>query len=204
MYPNRWPDEADIPGFRTAMESFYLHCNEVHLNLLRALEQGTNLASGFLQDLCRENTSELRLNHYPGCEAAQITAGAKRISEHTDFGTVTLLFQDSVGGLEIEDQANTGNYFPVAFEGRSELIVNVGDCLARWTNDKFRSTSHRVVLPPVFSDWVDDRYSIAYFAKPNRTQSVATLPEFIKPGQKALYDDISAWEYNQRKLLLTY
>ncbi|TQS32450.1 hypothetical protein Golomagni_07229 [Golovinomyces magnicellulatus] len=204
MYPNRWPDESDLPGFRSAMESFYLHCNEVHLNLLRALEQGTNLGSGFLQNLCRDNTSELRLNHYPGCEAAQLRAGAKRISEHTDFGTVTLLFQDSVGGLEIEDQANTGRYFPIAFEGRSELIVNVGDCLARWTNDKFRSTSHRVVLPPVSTDWVDDRYSIAYFAKPNRTQSVATLPEFVKPGQKVLYDDISAWEYNQRKLLLTY
>jgi isopenicillin N synthase-like dioxygenase len=186
------------------MESFYLSCHQVHLDILRAIATGLGYKPDFLENLCQKNTSELRLNHYPATSAESIRQGAKRISEHTDFGTITLLFQDSVGGLEIEDQKKRGFYFPVAPGDKYDIIVNIGDCLQRWTNNRVRSTSHRVVLPPVVGDWVDDRYSVAYFAKPNRDQSVGPLPEFVPAGEKPLYDDISAWEYNQQKLLLTY
>jgi isopenicillin N synthase-like dioxygenase len=186
------------------MESFYVTCHNVHLDILHALALGLGLPETYLQDLCRDNTSELRLNHYPACSASQIGAGAMRISEHTDFGTVTLLFQDSVGGLEVEDQQRRGDYFPVPAENKYDLIVNIGDCLQRWTNDKFRSTSHRVTVPPVVvGEWLDDRYSVAYFAKPSRDQSVGPLREFVEDGE-AKYDDITAWEYNQQKLTRTY
>lgn len=204
MYPNRWPEEADIPGFRDSMESFYSACHAVHLQILEALAIGLDFPSDFFQQLFQDNKSELRLNHYPACEAATIRKGAMRISEHTDFGTVTLLFQDSVGGLEIEDQSCRGAYFPVPCLDKFQMIVNIGDCLSRWTNDKFRSTSHRVVLPPDVEDWVEDRYSVAYFAKPSRTQSVGPLPEFLKEGKKPRYEYVSAWEFNQQKLTLTY
>lgn len=186
------------------MESFYLSCHTVHFDILRALAVGLDFDPNFLSNLCQDNKSELRLNHYPACEASQIRKGAMRISEHTDFGTLTLLFQDSVGGLEIEDQKQVGSYFPVPCLDRFEMIVNIGDCLQRWTNNQFRSTSHRVVLPPNVEDWVGDRYSVAYFAKPNRTQSVGPLPEFLKNGEEAKYEHINAWEYNQQKLTLTY
>lgn len=191
------------------MESFFGKCHEVHLCLLEALAIGLDRPPTYFQDLCRVNTSELRLNHYPACSSAQLRAGAAdgtamRISEHTDFGTVTLLFQDSNGGLEIEDQENRGTYFPVAPEDKYELIVNIGDCLQRWTNDTLRSTSHRVTLPPDAGEWLDSRYSVAYFAKPNRDQSVGALREFSSAGQGSKYDDISAWEYNQQKLTRTY
>nr|QNN94287.1 EmeC [Acremonium sp.] len=204
MYPNRWPESKVIPGFRPFMESFYDKCHGVHLNLLRALGTGLGLGPARLESLCNVNTSELRLNHYPACAASQIRAGAMRISEHTDFGTVTLLFQDSQGGLEIEDQENPGSYFPIMPEDRYEMIINIGDCLQLWTNKRLRSTSHRVVTPPAASEWLPSRYSVAYFAKPNREQSVAPLPEFLKNGEKAHYKDMTAWEYNQQKLTLTY
>ncbi|CAH0052396.1 unnamed protein product [Clonostachys solani] len=204
LYPNRWPDEQDLPGFRSFMEIFYDSCHEVHLNILRAIETGMDLRPAFLQDLCRVNTSELRINHYPATDVSALRKGAMRISEHTDFGTVTLLFQDSVGGLEVEDQANTGRYFPVLAEDPDEIIINIGDCLQRWTNERLRSTSHRVLLPPGAGDWIPDRYSVAYFAKPNRTQTVGPLPEFLKEGEVAKYDNITAWQYNQLKLLRTY
>lgn len=204
MYPNRWPENKDLLGYRPFMEHFYNQCHNVHLNLLGALAVGLGLRPTYLQDLCLVNTSELRLNHYPACAASQIRAGKMRISEHTDFGTVTLLFQDSSGGLEIEDQQQRGHYFPVAPEDKFEVVVNIGDCLQRWTNNLLRSTSHRVTLPPSAGEWIDSRYSVAYFAKPNRDQSVGPLPEFIKPGETPKYDDVSAWEYNQQKLTLTY
>lgn len=204
MYPNRWPEHSDLPGFQGFMEGFYNDCHTVHLNLLRALAIGFGFKPNYFYDLCNINTSELRLNHYPACAASQLRAGPMRISEHTDFGTVTLLFQDSIGGLEIEDQKNRGSYFPIAPQDRYEMIINIGDCLQRWTNNTLRSTSHRVVLPPMSGDWVDSRYSVAYFAKPNRDQSVGPLAEFVNDGKGPAYEDISAWEYNQQKLTLTY
>ncbi|KAG8416316.1 hypothetical protein J3458_006909 [Metarhizium acridum] len=205
LYPNRWPDEDDLPNFRAFMEGLYERCHKIHQEILQALALGLGLDPGFFRDICDQNTSEVRLNHYPGCEAAILRKGAKRISEHTDFGTVTLLFQDSVGGLEIEDQDVPGDYFPIPFVNRSEMIVNIGDCLQRWSNDKFRATSHRVVLPPGSGDgWIEDRYSVAYFGKPNRSQVVGALPELLPEGVKSKYSNITAWEYNQEKLTLTY
>lgn len=135
---------------------------------------------------------------------SEMRKGARRISEHTDFGTVTLLFQDSTGGLEIEDQGMPGRYFAVPCKSPTEMIVNIGDCLQRWTNDRFCSTSHRVVLPSNENAWVQDRYSIAYFGKPNRSQPVGTLRELLRDGENPRYEGITAWDYNQEKLVLTY
>ena len=84
------------------------------------------------------------------------------------------------------------------------MIVNIGDCIQRWTNNRLRSTSHRVVFPSEENTWVQDRYSIAYFGKPNREQSVGTLRELLREGESPKYEDISAWQYNQEKLILTY
>lgn len=204
LYPNRWPLESDIPGFRSFMENFYDRCQELHQDILRALSIGLGVEATYLQDLCNQNVSELRLNHYPACPASKLNSKCKRISEHTDFGTITLLFQDSVGGLEIEDQGHPGHYYPVPFETKSEMILNIGDCLQRWSNDKLRSTSHRVMLPPGVGSWVDDRYSVAYVGKPNRSQAVGSLPEFMKHGSITKYSNVTAWEYNQQKLLRTY
>ncbi|KAL9002058.1 MAG: hypothetical protein Q9188_004992 [Gyalolechia gomerana] len=204
LYPNRWPDEDDVPGFRAVTEAFYERCHQAHQDILLALSVGLGFSPTFLVDLCSTNSSELRLNHYPGGAMSEMRKGARRISEHTDFGTVTLLFQDSIGGLEIEDQSMPGRYFAVPCTNPTEMIVNLGDCLQRWTNDRFRSTSHRVVLPSDEKAWVQDRYSIAYFGKPNRSQAVGTLRELLREGEKPRYEDITAWEYNQEKLVLTY
>ncbi|PHH72421.1 hypothetical protein CDD82_5987 [Ophiocordyceps australis] len=204
LYQNRWPDESDLPGFREFMESFYEDCHRVHQRILQALAVGLGLDSMFLQDLCNRNTAELRLNHYPLYDASQVRPGAKRISEHTDFGTITMLFQDSVGGLEVEDQGMPGHYLPVPCDDTSEMVLNIGDCLQRWTNGKFLSTSHRVILPDGINARVEERYSVAYFGKPNRLQNVGVLPIFVREGETAKYGDITAWEYNQEKLILTY
>ncbi|PHH65596.1 hypothetical protein CDD81_2031 [Ophiocordyceps australis] len=204
LYQNRWPDESDIPGFRVFMEFFYERCHEVHQCILQALAVGLGLDRTLLLDLCDRNTAELRMNHYPLYDASQVRPGAKRISEHTDFGTITMLFQDSVGGLEVEDQSMPGRYLPVPCDDTSEMVVNIGDCLQRWTNGKFLSTSHRVVLPDGVNARVEERYSVAYFGKPNRLQNVGTLPIFVRDGETPKYENISAWEYNQEKLILTY
>lgn len=188
------------------MEDFYDQCHAIHMQLLRCLESALHLPDATLIGRCNRNTSELRLNHYPPCSASLITEGSvNRISEHTDFGTLTLLFANPIDGLEVEDQNNHGDYVPVMSEVIDVLVVNVGDALQRWTNAELRSASHRVRLPPFFTgDHIEERFSVAYFGKPNRDESVGVLPDFLKEGSPAKYAPMTAWEYNQSKLLRTY
>ncbi len=81
-------------------------------------------------EACTPNVSEQRLNYYPSIDIRDLRSGKiKRISEHTDFGTITLLFRDSVGGPEVEDQSNLGTYLPVEAESKTRILVNVGDSL---------------------------------------------------------------------------
>ncbi|OJI99007.1 hypothetical protein ASPVEDRAFT_80633 [Aspergillus versicolor CBS 583.65] len=203
LYPNIWTDEHALPGFREFMSDFYQRCDALHQQLLVAIARSMHLPESSFTPLCARNSSELRLNHYP----------AVKPDELSDFGTITLLFQDSVGGLEVEDQAEPGRYLAVEPADCADIIVNVGDCLQRWTNDRLRSANHRVTLPrgslDVESDGdsglVDSRYSIAYFGKPSRDETVRTLTALLRPGEEAKYkDEITAWQFNQLRLLQTY
>ncbi|KAB8233740.1 hypothetical protein ETB97_008327 [Aspergillus alliaceus] len=206
LYPNIWTDEGDLPGFRAFMEDFYGRCQSLHLQLLSAIARSMQLPDSYFAPLCSQNSSELRLNHYPAVSRHDLTTGTMRISSHTDFGTITLLFQDSVGGLEVEDQTRPGHYMPVAADDCTDIIVNVGDCLQRWTNDRLRSANHRVTLPRGLTHgMVDDRYSIAYFGKPSRDVSVRTLSALLRANEEAKYrEEMTAWQYNQSRLLQTY
>ncbi|KAF4629218.1 hypothetical protein G7Y89_g8931 [Cudoniella acicularis] len=88
------------------------------------------------------------------------------------------------------------------------MIVNLGDSLQRWTNDTLRSVNHRVTIPVTLRDVdvgiIRERYSIAFFGKPNRDVSVAALPEFVSDRRPSRYEHMTAGEYNQAKLLRTY
>lgn len=125
------------------------------------------------------------------------------MSEHSDTSSMTLLFQDSVGGLEVEDQHCPGSFLPLPRAEGAEIVVNIGDYLQRWSNGKLRSAVHRVVLPQAYlkstKGRVEDRYSFVYFGKPNRDAKVAAMPEFVDQDHSSKYDNITAWEYVQNK-----
>ena len=142
LYPNIWNNEADLPGLRMFMEDFYERCHDLHMRLLSAIAESMDLPQSFFSRQCAQQSSELRLNHYPSASYRDLSEGKLRISSRTDFGTITLLFQDSVGGLEVESQAEKGNYISVASGGKIELILNVGDCLQRWTNGEIFHDMH--------------------------------------------------------------
>ena len=202
-------------------------CQELHITILTALERGF-LSRGIEVDLltpCADNVSEMRLNYYPPIvrrippqisikltrvkDIREIKSGLKtRISPHTDFGTITLLFQDSVGGLEVEDQASPGTYLPVPSNSPSEILVNIGDSLQRITNDVLTSVSHRVTVPIGEKDkeagFLAERYSVAYFAKVGRATSLKPMRQFVPQGTKEKYPDMTAFEWNQIKLQKIY
>jgi isopenicillin N synthase-like dioxygenase len=124
-----------MPGFKSFLEDSFTRCHEVAMLLLNALEISFSLPAGSFTDRCREKAGELRLNYYPALVQTD-SSPINRAWAHTDLGVMTCLFQDSIGGLEIEDRAHRGQFHRVSPGRRSELIVNSSETLERWTNGK--------------------------------------------------------------------
>jgi isopenicillin N synthase-like dioxygenase len=205
LVDNIWPPEDTLPGFRHFMESFYEKAFKTELELLSALSVALGVSEEHMRSLHSRAENEFRLLHYPSIPASDLADGsATRIAEHTDFGTITMLFQDSVGGLQVEDQADLGTFHSVESSRPTDIILNIGDSLQRLTNDTFKAACHRVTYPPAIkagdSVAIPERYSVAYFAKPNRAASLLPLREFITSATPCRYEDVTAWEWNNRRI----
>jgi isopenicillin N synthase-like dioxygenase len=137
----------------------------------------------------------LRLLHYPPTHAP-LAEGQLGAGEHTDYGNVTLLATDTVGGLMVQDRTGRWLDAPVVADA---FVCNIGDCLMRWTNDVYVSTPHKVVSPPG-----RDRYSIAFFLDPDPDAVVACLPTCADAGGPARYPAITAADFLKSRLEPTY
>ncbi|GLB34027.1 putative 2OG-Fe(II) oxygenase [Lyophyllum shimeji] len=204
-WKNQWPQESDAPGFKRTMLDFYQTCHDLHASVMRSIALGLNLEEGFFDSKINEQCHNLRLLSYPPIKTALLQGeGQARAGAHSDYGTLTLLFQDSVGGLEVKNP-HTGAFIP-ATPIPGTIVVNVGDLLARWSNDVLRSTLHRVVAPSAkqISDteaMTPARQSIAFFANPNFSAEVACLPNC---GKEAKYPPVNAGAYIVGRLAVTY
>ena len=193
------------------METAFEALEAVAAQIMSALEVALNLPRGaFLDKITNKgNASELRLNHYPAIDVKEINGGAvSRIWPHFDLGVITLLFQDSVGGLEFEDRKQPGNFVRVRCGDPAEMVVNVSETLQRWTNGNVRAGLHRVNVPENLegknSGVLPERYSIAYFCKADRAASVGSLKELVQEGCAPKYDELSAIEYHLQRLQSAY
>ncbi|KAK7227063.1 hypothetical protein V2G26_015066 [Clonostachys chloroleuca] len=205
LVDNRWVPEEDLPGFRTFMENFYDKAFKAELDILTALAIALGVDEQHLRSIHNRAENEFRILHYPAIPASDLSDGtATRIGEHTDFGTITLLFQDAVGGLQVEDQENLGTFRDIESASPTDMILNIGDSLQRLTNDTFKAATHRVTYPPSIKAGderiLPERYSVAYFAKPNRQASLLPLKEFITEATPCHYDDVTAWEWNNARI----
>lgn len=208
-FPNRWPSEADIPGFRQLSGSAYSALQRASKMIMEALEMAFDLRGGSLTSRCCNGADELRLNHYPAVDVGEINKGQiNRIWPHTDLGVITCLFQDDIGGLEIEDRGNLGSFLPVVRGTPAEMVVNVSETLERWTNGHLRAGVHQVTVPAYLKHadkgLVPARVSIPYFVKADRRASAGPLTEFVVASGVARYEEISALEYHMQRVAKAY
>jgi isopenicillin N synthase-like dioxygenase len=211
-FPNKWLTADELPGFREFMESLFETMEHVNRSILQALELGFGLPPNTFTDKCSHmgNASEFRVTHYPGISVEEMKNGhTSRIWPHTDLGVITLLLQDSVGGLEFQDRKHPSNFLPVESNNPAEMIVSVSETLQRWTNDALPAAVHRVTLPAALKGQQDGilraRYSAAYFCKADRETSVGPIKQFVGPQENgAKYADMSAIEYHKQRLATAY
>lgn len=186
------------------MEDFYRQCDDICLTLIKALEVAWGIDDGSLVARCVPSGTDLRLTHYPAIAVDEMQSDrTTRIAPHTDFGPITLLFQDSTGGLEIEDRTGPGPHSFVALlpTDTTEMIVNVGDTLTRWTNGKIAGGIHQVTTPEAMKGqrglMVPSRMSMAYLFKAGRNVSVGPLPKFVSRAEPEKYPDMTALEFQR-------
>ena len=210
-FPNKWPNAPELSGFRAFMENFYRQCDDVCLTLMKALEVAWGIKDGSLVARCVPSATDLRLTHYPAIPVEEMQSGrSSRIAPHTDFGPITLLFQDSTGGLEIEDRTNPkpNSFNPLPPTDTTEMIVNVGDTLTRWTNGKITGGIHQVTAPEAMKGesglMLPPRMSMAYLFKAERNVSVGPLPKFVSSTDPAIYPDITAFEFQRWRNSIVY
>jgi len=205
--PNIWLPEGVLPGFNDACLDFYWTCRELELQILRALALGFRLPEDYFVQYHRAADNQLRLLHYPSIPVASLERDEiVRIGAHSDFGSITLLLQDDVGGLEIEDPHKPG-VFQRALPIEGSLIVNAGDFLQRWSNDTIRSTIHRVRAPPnatTEDGMTPERYSIPYFCSADFSATVDCIPGTYSESRPKKYEPISAMSYIMQRLASNY
>jgi isopenicillin N synthase-like dioxygenase len=186
------------------MENYWYKCQDVALSVISVIEMGLKVPNGTIQSLCQPAASEVRLNHYPAIHSREIFDGSTaRIWPHTDFGIITLLLTDDVGGLEFEESHNSGKFLPVPQGAKNELIINVADTLERWTNGALKAGMHRVMQPVSTTlgeqTLIQERWSVPYLFKARRDALVGALPEFVTPHVPSAYDSITALEFQLRR-----
>jgi len=177
------------------MLQMYDASDALHLDVLRCLAIGMRLPAEYFTPLCNGRCNTLRLLHYPGCTRGQLSdapTGVKRAGAHTDLGSITLLHQRGAG-LYVCNRDGEWVFVPPV-EGA--IVVNVGDCLMRWSNDVLRSSPHAVMDGPAATgDAVPVRYSVAYFCNPNRETLVDCLPSCSSDDAPPAYPPVRAGDY---------
>jgi len=192
----QWPETR--PGFRDSVLAYYAACEALSFRLLIALAgnlgvQANRLLVGFVP----QHSSFLRLNYYPRCpepERPDGLATPKRghlgINHHTDAGAITLLLQDSQPGLEVYRDAHWHLVEPRA----DAIVVNVGDIVQVWSNDRYKAALHRVI-----ANADHERFSVPFFFSPAYSTDYAPLPTTVNSSTPAHYRAINWGEFYRKR-----
>lgn len=192
---NTYP--ADPPELADAVRAYFMEVYDLLTALLQVSACALNLPEDFFAPYFDRRRATLRCVHYPA-QAVEPEPGQLRYGAHSDYGALTILRQDDApGGL----QACTvdGDWVDVVPTPGS-YVINIGDLMARWTNDRWRSTLHRVVNPPRDACGPTRRLSLVLFSGPNPDAVISGLPSCVDDASPAKYPPVRAEDYIQAKL----
>ena len=194
---NIWPTET--PALRPALVAYMAEARRVADTLLEAFAAALGMPDSFFGPFTTHATNTMRVNHYRTAPGDPDPApGQVGMGEHTDYGIVTVLYADPVPGLQIIGP--DGRWHDV-MPSPGALLVNLGDLMATWTNDRWRSTLHRVLPPARDPHSVRTRRSVAFFMEGNHDALVEALPTCVSAEHPARYAPIRAGEHLMNKLL---
>ena len=179
---NQWPEHE--PQWRALLEHYYSEVFELGQRILQSFAVALELPADFFRAIYRKPLVRARLLHYP---PQPPDAEAQSAAEHTDYGTITILWQDAIGGLQVR---NTNGDWIDAPPIEDTFVINIGDMLQRWSNDLFVSTPHRVV-----NTSGRERFSIPVFYDPDYDTVVECLPHCASADSPAKYPPIVAGDY---------
>jgi isopenicillin N synthase-like dioxygenase len=190
--PNQWP--TDVPGFRETMEAYFAAVHDLARQVTHAIALALELPEDYFDAWFTTPMVIMSPLHYPPQEVrsgrevteARIGAGA-----HSDYGCLALLAQDDKGGLQVR---NTAGRWIDAKPVPGTFVVNVGDMLARWTNDLFPATLHRVINTSGL-----DRQSIPFFYDPNYDAPVEVLETCLVEGEQPRYAPTTSLAHLQER-----
>ncbi|GAA3969273.1 isopenicillin N synthase family dioxygenase [Mucilaginibacter dorajii] len=195
-----YPDNVvvdELPSFNTTTLEVYKKLEDAGKHLLQAISVYLNLPENYFDDKVHNGNSILRTLHYfPITDPDSVPDDAVRAGAHEDINLITLLIGASADGLEL--LTREGTWFPVKAHGE-DLVVNVGDMLQRLTNNKLKSTTHRVVNPPR-ELMKYSRFSVPFFLHPKSGMDLTSLDSCIDEEHPKLYTDITAGEYLDERL----
>lgn len=185
----------EMPEFKNTLYTVYRNFEKSGKALLSAIALYLNLPENYFDEYILDGNSILRCIHYP--PITQEPASAIRSEQHEDINLITLLVGASADGLQI--LTKQGDWVGVT-SLPEQIVVNVGDMLQRLTNNKLKSTTHRVVNPPR-ELWHTSRFSMPFFLHPRSEMSLACLDECIDVKHPKAYVDITAGEYLNERLM---
>jgi len=164
--PNPWPEALD-ESFREVCMEYHDAVQDLAEKVMKCLAMALGLDESYFDEFMKNPTTTLRLLHYPPTPKA--STKERGIGAHRDFGCITLLLQDDIGGLQVQDE-DTGAWLDVK-PTPGAYVVNLGNLTMRWTNHHFRSNTHRVLN---FSE--KERYSVPFFYNGNSRHVLECLP----------------------------
>ena len=179
--PNQWP--ASIPEMRAALNEYFDAANQCGRVLFRAFAANLGRDLDYFTQQFDRPITRCSLVYYPP-QPPDLGDDQFGVAPHTDYGCLTLVYQDPIGGLQV--RGRDGEWV-IAHPIEDTLVVNIGDLLARWTNDEFKSTPHRVI-----NRSGRPRLSIAAFVDPNYETMVVPI---CRDGAPPLYDNVSCGDY---------
>ena len=192
---NQWLDEAILPGFRNTIENYYRAMHGLGRHLFSAFALALDLPEDYFVPLTNRPTAVMRIVAYPSqngvIDPQQIGIGA-----HSDYECFTILAQETVPALQVRNQQGKWIDAPPI---RGTFVINIGDQMARWTNDIFASTLHRAVNTSGRA-----RYSIPFFLGSNHDTLITALPSCVSSDRPAKYPPVLAGDYVQSRFDATY